>query len=133
MNDKQFLPEWKPRLVNGVYRAWYRIYDGDSWRQVFRDGKPAVFATEGEARHAARNVVLRIINRDIRVHRADVTAEAEAAGAEEIKAWREAKARSVEMEKKKVFGAMPTRSVRAKKGRVVMVERRRLGRRVAVD
>jgi len=128
--SKEFLPEWcgKAMETRDGYRALYRLFEGDAWKMVSKNGRPLVFAQKAEARAAARALVKQIINPTLR------TMHAEAAPVDdEVEAWRRDRDAAIEAERASVFRDMPTSAVKGKRGNLVRVERRRARRGIAAE
>ena len=61
-----FLPELATKRSAGGHRALFRLFEEQDWRFVMKDGSPALFANQGAARNAARDVIRAILNPTMR-------------------------------------------------------------------
>lgn len=118
---RDFLPEFGSMAIGGKYRPLYRLFDGDDWRQVFKDKRPVLCESATEAIRVAKDRVKEILNSRIRVEHCEEV-EADILGIEE---WRKQKEESAAAEKARVFGDKPSEIVFAKRGKQVVVERKK--------
>ena len=120
-NVPNFLPDYGSIHVNGKYRAVYKLFAEENWRQVFKDKRPVLCESASEAIRVAKERVKEILNSRIRVEHAEEV-EVDILGIED---WRKQKEESAAAEKARVFGDKPSEIVFAKRGKQVMVERKK--------
>ena len=119
--EKVFLPEYSQMPVGDRYRPLFRLFAGENWRYVRKDGKPVECDTAGKAIEAAKECVKRILNPVIRSE--EIKAPVIDPLADEVVAFMARRDQQAEEEKARVFGSMST--VFLKGGRQVQVETRR--------
>lgn len=117
--SKAFLPEYGQMPYGDRYRPLFKLFAGENWRFVRRDGKPVECDTAGQAIEAAKECVKRILNPVIRAE--EIEAPASDALVDEVAAFLARRDQEVAEERAK-FGAMST--VFLKGGRQVRVETR---------
>lgn len=123
-----FLPEYSQMPVGDRYRPLFRLFAGEGWRYVRKDGRPVECATIGQAIAEAKDCVRRILNPQIRAEQiAPIVPDALA---EEVQAFLVRRDQEVEAERHGVFGSAGPSTLYLKGGRQVAVETRR-SRRVA--
>jgi hypothetical protein len=62
----EYFPEHMALACRGGFRAAFRLFSGSPVKYVNKSGQPLVFATESEARTAARECLARVLNPPIR-------------------------------------------------------------------
>lgn len=112
--ERDFLPDYASLSLGGRYRPMFKLFTGESWRTVRRDGgKPMCCDTAGQAIAAAKEHVRSILNKQIRAERA---APADPLG---LDAWHQQRtARAAEAATAALGGIIH-------KQRIIPVERRR--------
>src|SRR5690606_14170383 len=65
----EYFPEHMALACRGGYRAAFRLFSASPVRYVSKDGLPLVFATEAEAKAAARECLSRVLNPPIRAEK----------------------------------------------------------------
>lgn len=116
MTAKHFLPDYSTMAIDGRYRPLFRLFDGDGWKYVRKDGKPVQCATLSEAIAEAKACVRRILNPEIR---AEISAAETVADVLGIASWHEERATRAAQEQQAAFGTIFVRH------KPVAVERRR--------
>ncbi|UPT53378.1 hypothetical protein [Synechococcus phage Ssp-JY39] len=118
---KAFLPEYGQMPFGEKYRPLFKLFAGENWRFVRKDGKPVEYDTAGQAVDAAKECVKRILNPAIRSE--EIEAPSSDALAGEAAAFLARRDQEAEEQKARVFASMSM--VFLKGGRTVAVERRR--------
>lgn len=121
---KEFLPEYSQMPYGSRYRPLFRLFAGENWRFVRKDGEPIECATASQAINEARECVKRILNPAIRSEEME-TAPASAALADEVTAFLARREQETEEEKVRVFGDVGPSTVFLRGGRQVQVEHKR--------
>lgn len=114
-----FLPEWNA-VPNGrgKFIPIYRRFDGEDWKQLWRDGRAVLLETADEARKVARDHVKRLLNPEIK---AQVTPAVETPipAILDVDQWRLDREDKQRQERDRTFGAM----VFPRRGKPVRVEK----------
>ncbi|TKT79999.1 hypothetical protein [Aquamicrobium sp. LC103] len=121
-DPKSFLPDYSALNISGRYRPAFKLFAGENWRFVRKDGKPVECDTAGQAIEAAKECVKRILNPEIRAEQ--IEAPVNDALADEVQAFLARREQEVAEERAK-FGAMSTVFTRSGKQVPVEVKRRR--------
>lgn len=119
---KAFLPEYSQMPVGSRYRPLFRLFAGEAWKFVRKDGQPIECDTAIQAVDAAKECVKRILNPVIRSEQ--IEAPAYDALADEAAAFLARRDQEVAEERAR-FGAMSTVFLRSGKQVPVEVKRRR--------
>jgi hypothetical protein len=82
-------PQWQAITFNGKVHAIFKLPAASQWRYVKENGERKAFATEHEAREAARDVALRILFPTI--HSTAVPSEKKIAEALGVEDWLKSK------------------------------------------
>lgn len=124
----EYFPEHMALACRGGYRAAFRLFSGSPVKYVSKNGEPLVYATEGDAKAAARECLARVLNPPIRAEKIEAVGHDPLEGEfQEFLARREQAAAE---ERARVFGQAGPATIYPGKGRPpVKVETRR--RRVA--
>lgn len=117
--NKAFLPEYSQMPVGMRYRPLFRLFVGDNWKYVRKDGNPIECETASEAIAAAKECVKKILNPPIR---AESITPVQPELVDEAKAFLSRREQKVTEERERVFGSMST--VFLKGGKQVPVETR---------
>jgi hypothetical protein len=115
-----FLPEYSQMPVGDRYRPLFRLFAGEGWRYVRKDGRPVECATISQAISEAKDCVRRILNPEIRVEH--IEAVANDALADEVQAFLAKREQEAEAEREKVFGGIVRSVIHMRGGRQVQVE-----------
>ena len=114
---KDFLPEYSQMAYGTRYRPLFRLFAGENWKYVRKDGKPVECDTVSQAIQAAKDCVKAILNPEIK---------SEKMGADplldEVAEWRARKEAEAAEEKANAFLGP---EIIFAKGKAVVVERRR--------
>ena len=121
---KEFLPEYSQMPYGTRYRPLFRLFAGENWRFVRKDGEPVECDTAGQAITAAKECVKRILNPAIRSEQIE-QAPAIDALADEVTAFLARREQEAEQEKVRVFGDVGPSTVFLRGGRQVQVEHKR--------
>lgn len=116
---KAFLPEYGQMPYGEKYRPLFKLFAGENWRFVRKDGKPVEYDTAGQAVDAAKECVKRILNPAIRSDEIEPPANDALAG--EAAAFLARRDQEAEEQKARVFASMSTVFLRS--GKQVQVER----------
>lgn len=116
---KAFLPEYGQMPYGEKYRPLFKLFAGENWRFVRKDGKPMEYDTAGQAVDAAKECVKRILNPAIRCE--EIEAPSNDALAGEAAAFLARRDQEAEEQKARVFASMSTVFLRS--GKQVQVER----------
>lgn len=123
----EYFPEHMALACRGGYRAAFRLFSASPVRYVSKDGLPLVFATEAEAKAAARECLSRVLNPPIRAEKIE---DQNNPLEEEFQDFISRREREAAEERARVFGQAGPATIYPGKGRPpVKVETRR--RRVA--
>ena len=120
----QFLPEYTALPIGSVYRPAFKLFAGESWRFVRKDGKPVECSSASEAITAAKDCVKRILNPAIRSEQIEAFPSTEAL-ADEVTLWRQRREQEVSEEKQRAFGSHGPSTVFLRGGKTVAVEYKR--------
>lgn len=115
----KFLPEYSSMPLCGSYVPLYRLFRDHNWKYLLRGGQKVLCKSSKEAVEAAKDHVERILNPTIRsqnIPEIIPEADEDVLGVEE---WQRQREEAQEAERVRVFG------VRDRKGRQIIVERRR--------
>lgn len=115
--SKTFLPEYSQMLIGTRYRPLFRLFAGEDWRYVRKNGQPVECDTAGQAIDAAKECVKVILNPVIRAEQMESDALLD-----ELAEWRRRKDAEAAEERAKAFLGAETIFA---KGRQIAVERRR--------
>ncbi len=121
MSEKQFFPEYSQMPYGDRYRPLFRLFAGENWRFVRKDGKPIECETAGSAIAAAKECLRLVLNPEIRSEAIEAAANDALSG--EAAAFLARRDQEAEEQKARVFASMSTVFLRG--GRQVQVERRR--------
>lgn len=121
---KAFLPEYSQMPVGDRYRPLFKLFAGESWRFVRKDGKPVECSSAAEATTAAKDCVKRILNPAIRSQQIGASPPTDAL-ADEVTLWRQRRAQEAEEEKQRAFGVDRPSTVFLRGGKTVAVEYKR--------
>lgn len=121
---KEFLPEYSQMPHGRKYRPLFRLFAGENWKFVRKDGKPVECDTAGQAVNEARECVKRILNPVIRSEQVE-QAPAMDALADEVTAFLARREQETEQEKVRVFGEVGPSTAYLRGGRQVQVEHKR--------
>jgi hypothetical protein len=114
---KDFLPEYGQMPYGSRYRPLFKLFAGENWRFVRKDGQPVECDTATQAIDAARECVKTILNPVIRAEVIEPDAMLD-----EVAEWRQRKEAEAAEERARAFLGPETLFT---KGRQVVVERRR--------
>lgn len=121
---KEFLPEYSQMPYGSRYRPLFKLFAGENWRFVRKDGQPVECATASQAINEARECVKRILNPAIRSEQIE-HAPALDVLADEVTAFLARREQEVEQEKVRVFGDVGPSTLFMRGGRQVQVEHKR--------
>lgn len=118
-----FLPEYSQMPVGDRYRPLFRLFAGEDWHYVRKDGKPVECSTISQAIAEAKDCVRRILNPEIRVEHIETMAND--ALADEVQAFFSRRDQDAEDERERVFGGIDRSTLYLRGGRQVQVESKR--------
>jgi hypothetical protein len=121
---KAFLPEYSQMPYGSRYRPLFRLFAGENWRFVRKDGQPIECDTAGQAIAAAKECLTRVLNPAIRSEQIE-QAPALDALADEVQAFLDRREQAADEEKVRVFGDVGPSTVFLRGGRQVQVEHKR--------
>lgn len=121
---KEFLPEYSQMPYGSRYRPLFRLFAGENWKFVRKDGQPVECDTATQAAAVAKECLTRILNPAIRSEHAE-TAPVPDALADEVAAFLARREQEAEHEKVRVFGDVGPSTVFLRGGRQVQVEHKR--------
>lgn len=123
----EYFPEHMALACRGGFRAAFRLFSGSPLKYVNKSGLPLVFATEAEAKAAARECLSRVLNPPIRAEKIE---EPHNPIEEEFQDFISRREKEAAEERARVFGEVGPATIYPGKGRPpVKVETKR--RRVA--
>ncbi|HWK65376.1 MAG TPA: hypothetical protein VNS34_10570 [Rhizobiaceae bacterium] len=121
---KEFLPEYSQMPYGSRYRPLFRLFAGENWRFVRKDGQPVECDTAIQAIAAAKECLTRVLNPSIRSEQIE-QAPAMDALADEVTAFLARREQEAEQEKVRVFGDVGPSMIYPGRGRPpVAVEHR---------
>lgn len=114
--SKAFLPEYSQMPYGPKYRPLFRLFTGENWRLVRKDGKPVECDTVGQAITEAKECVKRILNPAIRSEQIEAAPVPDAL-VDEVTAFLARREQEAEEEKVRVFGGVGPAIVYPGRGR----------------
>lgn len=121
---KEFLPEYSQMPHGRKYRPLFKLFSGENWRFVRKDGQPIECDTAVQAITAAKECVKRILNPAIRSEQIEQPPAMDGL-ADEVTAFLARREQESEQEKVRVFGDVGPSTVFLRGGRQVQVEHKR--------
>ena len=123
---KSFLPDYSQMQIGSKHRPLFRLFAGEGWKFVRKDGRPLEFDTSIQAIEAAKECVRAILNPPIR---AEQTAPVEIELDLRIEEWRRQREEQALQERQRVFGTDGPSMIFPGRGRPAVAVEHRKARR----